>query len=376
MTPAIPGRFFIVAREVEIALLRGHTSLPGLSDATLVPLPPDYPIPEELLRTAQVLVLEVDPTDDYSLRRIAKVRSERPELPIIAALSDANVSLVRTLVRQGVTDVATLPFAPEELASQILDQFAKVAEQALPTELSPMFAVVRSTGGCGATTVITHLAAALAEKEPGSVCIVDLDLQGGDVASFVGEQPKVTVSALLEAGDRLDNDLLRSAIIETRFGFSVVAAPEVITPLDIVDVDQMLKMLRLLRSQYRYVLVDLPAAWTNWALSVALASSEVLLITDLSISSLRQAKRRLELFSSIGVTRERAKVVVNRIERRLFRTIGVGEVSEALNCPVTTSLTMEGATLRSAQDQGLLISSVVNKSKFASDIRSLADALY
>jgi pilus assembly protein CpaE len=240
MTPAIPGRFFIVAREAEIALLRGHASLPGLSDATLVPLPPDYPLSEDILRTAQVLVLEVDPSDDYSLRRIAKVRSERPELPIIAALSDANVSLVRMLVRQGVTDVATLPFAPEELASQILDQFAKVAEQALPTELSPMFAVVRSTGGCGATTVITHLAAALAEKEPGSVCVVDLDLQGGDVASFVGEQPKVTVSALLEAGDRLDNDLLRSAIIETRFGFSVVAAPEVITPLDIVDVDQML----------------------------------------------------------------------------------------------------------------------------------------
>jgi hypothetical protein len=36
---------------------------------------------------------------------------------------------------------------------------------------------------------------------------------------------------------------------------------------------------------------------------------------------------------------------------------------------------MEGATLRLAQDQGLLISGVANKSKFASDIRSLAGTL-
>jgi pilus assembly protein CpaE len=100
-----------------------------------------------------------------------------------------------------------------------------------------------------------------------------------------------------------------------------------------------------------------------------------MLITDFSISSLRQAKRRLELLKSVGVTGERVKVIVNRAERRLFRTIGIGEVGEALGCEVTTSLAAEGATLRSAQDQGLLISSVASKSKFASDIRSRADVL-
>lgn len=375
MTPTLPGRFFIVAGEQEIAPLRSHKLVPGLTDATLVPLPVDYPLADEVIRTAQVLVLEVDPADEFSLRRIGRVRSERPDLPIIAALRNANVSLVRTLVRQGVADVATLPFAPEELASQILDQFARSAALAEPAELTPMFSIVRSTGGSGATTVVTHLAAALAERDPGSVCVVDLDLQGGDVAAFVGETPNVTISALLEAGARLDSDLLHSATIETRYGFTVIAAPDAITPLDTVDVDQLLKILRLVRSQYRYVLVDLPAAWTNWALSVALASSEVMLITDFSISSLRQAKRRLGLLASIGVAGDRVKVLVNRVERKLFRAIGVDEVGDTLDCRVAASLTMEGATLRSAQDQGLLISGVVNKSKFASDIRSLADVL-
>lgn len=375
MSAALPGRFFIVAGQAEIAALGGQGTLPGLAAATLVPLAPDAPLDDGIVQGAQVLVLEVDPADDLSLRRIARVRAQRPDLPIIAALKDANVSLVRTLVRQGVTDVATLPFVPGELAAQILDQFAATVEHAPPAPLAPMVCVVRSTGGSGATTVITHLAEALAARGTGSVCVVDLDLQGGDVASFVGETPKVTISALLEAGDRLDNDLLGNAITQTRYGFSVIAAPDVITPLDTVDVDQLMRILRLVRSRYRHVLIDLPAAWTNWALSVALAASEVLVITDFSISSLRQAKRRLDLLASVGVADDRIKVLVNRVERRLFRTIGVGEVRDVLGREVAASLAMEGAPLRSAQDQGLLISSVVNKSKFASDLGSLADAL-
>lgn len=376
MTPTLSGRFFVVAREAEMAALQDGAAIPGFTAASFVALPADAPLPEQIVRSAQVLVLEVDAADPQSLRRVAQVRSDRPDLPIIAALNQADVSLVRALIRQGVADVASLPFAREELAAQIFDQLSKVAELTLPGDLSPMFSIVRSTGGCGATTVVTHLAAALAASDTSGrgVCVVDLELQNGDVAAFVGEVPQVTISALLEAGERLDIDLLRSTITETRFGFSVMAAPDVITPLDTMDVDQLLRILRLLRRQFAYVLIDLPAAWTNWALSVALASSRVLLISDLSISSLRQAKRRLELLSSVGIGRDSVSVVVNRVERRLFKTIGVEEVGEALGCEVLASLALEN-DLRSAQDQGLLITSVTSRSRFAGDIRALAAKL-
>jgi pilus assembly protein CpaE len=374
MTPSPLGRFFIVAGESEIAGLREHSAFARFAESTFLPLSADAALPDEVARAAQVLVLEVDPSSDASLRRIARARNDRPDLPIIAALRQADVSLVRTLIRQGVTDVAALPFEPRELASQIFDQFASVATQAAPAQLAPMLSIVRGTGGCGATTVLTHLAEALA-ADGDEVCVVDLDLQGGDVAPFLGETPTVTISALLEAGDRLDGELLRSAITPTSYGFSMIAAPDAITPLDTVDVAQLQTILRLLRARFRYVLLDLPSAWTDWALSVALASTEVVLVTDLSISSLRQAKRRLQLLASIGVAGERMKVVVNRVERRLFRTIGVDEASDALGCEIAASLAMEGNDLRSAQDQGLLISAVAGRSRFANDVRSLAEAL-
>ena len=377
MAFSLPGDLYVVASEHEIERLRMARPVDGFNRATFVALSSAAPMPASVIAAAKILVLEVDPDNEASLRRIASIRKERADLPIIAALARADVSVVRMLIRQGVFDVATLPFHPEELASQVLDATARLAEQASEVELAPLFTVVRSIGGCGATSVVTHLAAALSQVSDASrgVCVADFDLQGGDVASFLGLEPKDTVAALVEASERLDNDLLKSVITPTRHGFSAIAAPAAITPLDSLDVDQALKILKLLRRQFDYVLLDLPADWTNWALSAAVASSRVLVVTDLSIASLRQAKRRLQLLDSIGVERSHVQVVVNRVERRLFKTIGVDEVKEALNCEVIASLATEGPALRSAQDQGLLITEVAGRSKFFNDIRELATSV-
>jgi pilus assembly protein CpaE len=347
------------------------------ADATLVSLAADAELSGDIAKQAKVLVLEVDPSSAESLRRIGKLRAAREDLPIIAALSKADVSLVRTLVRQGITDVAELPFAPDELASQILEASTRLAELAPKGALAPMISVIRSAGGSGATTVLTHLAAELAKVDQTGkgVCVIDLDLQSGDVAAFIGQDPKVTVLALLEAGDRLDTELLRSTITSTPYHFSIIAAPDAIAPLDTVDVEQLLRVLSFVRRQFGYVLVDLPADWTDWSLSTVVASTDVLLVTDLSIASLRQARRRLDLLRSVGLGKHQLKVIANRMERRLFKTIGVDEVTEALDCEVIATLSADPATLREAQDQGLLVTDVAHRNKFASEIRALAGLL-
>ncbi len=377
MTLTLPGGVFIVANAADIDRLRASTVVKGFGETAFVPLPPDAALPAEVVARARALVLEVDPSDRASLRRLSQLRTERGDLPIIAAIQDANVALVRTLVREGIADIAVLPFAAEELSSQILDATAKLAGRDVDHTLAPMVTVIRSAGGCGATTVVTHLAAALAGKsgKDRRVCVVDLDMQSGEVAPFVGKSPKVTIASVLEAGDRLDAEMLRGALTDSGHGFSIIAAPDMITPLESVNVDQLLKLLSLVRKSFDIVLVDLPADWTNWALSVAAESSELLLITDLSIASLRQAKRRLGLLSSVGVKKEKIGVVVNRVERHMFKTIGVDQVRDALKCDVLTTLAAEGVAMSAAQDEGLLISDVSRRSKFAADIHSLAQQL-
>jgi pilus assembly protein CpaE len=373
----LPGSLCIVANAKDLKDLQSSPALQGLGGASLLALASDAEVPNDLLASAKVLVLEVDPAVPASVRRIGKVRSDRSDLKIIAAINQADVALVRTLIRQGITDVAALPFDPEELASEILEALAPLQAASKDAGLGLVTTVIRSTGGCGSTTVLTHLAAALADQDTTGrgVCVLDLDLQSGAAAAYVGTTPKFSVAALLEASDRLDEDLVMSVATETPCGFSVIAAPEMITPLDVAKPEQFSAIVALLRKRFAHVLVDLPANWTNWSLAIAAEAGQILMVTDISIAGLRQAKRRIDLLASVGVDPDSIKIVANRMERRFFKTIGVDDIFQALRCDVIATLSDEGSAMRSAQDQGALLSDVAGKNGFSKGIKGLARML-
>ena len=371
------SRILVAASVPYVAILDhgGASALPGLR---VIELGKSAPLSAALLQDAALLVIEVDPADRASMQRIGTVREEHPHLLVVAAIENASVSLVRTLLREGISDVVSLPFEVNELLQVTLDAVAKrEADAGFDARLAPMIAVVRSIGGCGATSIGTNLAADLAQHDEsgrGSV-IADLDLQFGSVADYLGVKPHGFLSDLLEAEGRLDEELLRSVAVSAGDGVSVIAAPPSIMPLESVDTDQLLKVIRLLRQQYGSVVLDLPANWTNWTLSAALASDAIVLVVELSIASLRQAKRRLELFRSVGIEDNAIQVVVNRVEKRLFRTINLNDVSATLGHPVLGSVALDAPLVSTAQNQGQLVSQVQRKSRFAKDIAQLGESL-
>jgi pilus assembly protein CpaE len=373
----LPGSLCIVANARDLKELQSSPALQGLGGASMLALASDAEVPSDLLSSAKVLVIEVDPAVPASVRRVGRVRSERADLKIIAAINQADVALVRTLIRQGITDVAALPFDPEELASEILEALAPLQAEGKDAGLGQVTTVIRSTGGCGSTTVLTHLAAALAEtgRAERGVCLLDLDLQSGAAAAYVGASARSNVSTLLEASDRLDEDLVMSVATEAPAGFAVIAAPDMITPLDVAKPEQLTGIVSLLRKRFSHVLIDLPTNWTNWSLAIAADAGQNLLVTDTSIAGLRQAKRRIDLLASVGVDPASIKIVANRMERRLFKTIGVDDIYHALRCDVIATLSDEGSAMRSAQDQGVLLGDIAGKNSFTKGIRGLARLL-
>lgn len=370
----LPSDVYVVADSARLEQLGASAGGAAEAGLRLVALPDGEPVPADVIAAARVLVMAVDDANRASMARVAQVRAARAGLPLIVALQDAGLSLVRTLVRQGVSDVVSLPFDRDELISRILDVSAADASSG-SGDLAPMIALVGGTNGGGATTALTHLAAELAAAGERKCCVIDLDLQFGDVAAYLGESPALSVVDLLEAGDRLDAEFMRSAAKDTGHGFTILAAPSAITPLESVDIDQLLRLLEIARREYDLVLLDLPASWTNWTLSAALASTEILLLTDQSLVGLRRARRMMEMFGAVGVTRSRIRLVVNRVEKKLFQSISVADVGEALGCDVGATLAADGGAVQAAQDQGVLAGAVNRRSRFVGDIRKLAEQL-
>ena len=373
---AFPDGVYIAASPEALAALQsgGAGGSPALP-ATLVGLTLEDAIPEEMVRKAMIVVIEADPASRRSMQRIGELRAARPYMPLIVALRDSDMKLVRSLVRQGVNDVVALPFELDQLSDALLDAAAGAEDpNKVDVVPAPLYAVLGSTGGCGATTVATHLAAELASRE-GGCCLLDLDVQFGTAGSYLGVAGASSVADLLKAQARLDGDLLRSVSVAHASGLQVVSAPDAIMPLEDVDSDQLLRILGVARQNFGAVVIDLPSNFSSWSLSALTSSSVIVLVVELSIASLRQAKRRLDLLTDVGIGRRQVRVVVNRAEKRMFKPINLGDVETALGMSALASIASEPALLASAHDQGLLAQDIERKNRLSTDIAHLAELL-
>lgn len=342
----------------------------GTMPILLTTLPADAEIPSAALTSASILVLEVTPDNPASLERLSAVRALAPDLPVIAAVRDANLPLVRALLKQGVRDVVGLPLPHAELVEILREVSTELrADPTSEVALGQLVTIMKSIGGVGATTIATHLGSELAARNTGrGVCVFDLDLQFGDAASYLGLSNQLSIADLLDAGMRIDGDLLRSVATTTEGGLDVVAAPIDMMPIEAVNADQILRIIDLARQQYDYVVLDLPTNWTNWALSLVARSTAIFLIVELSVGSLRQAKRQLQLLNSQGISGSHVHVVANRVEKRLFRAIDLDSASQALGHRVELTIHNDHPLVRAAHDQGVLIQQIRAKSKIVSDI--------
>jgi pilus assembly protein CpaE len=355
-------------------------AIEGLSDSvTGIACEIEDALPLKDLSFASIVVIEVDPSSHNSLERVDQLRSELPSVPVIAGLADVDIATSRQLLRRGVSDIVALPIAVDELVTAISDTAEQIASEVSDdVELAPFIAVLNSIGGSGSTTIATHLASQMAEDmgDGARACVIDLDLQSGDVSSFLGCTPRQDLSELMEAGNRLDDELLRAVAIDSGTGVDVIAAPSEIVPIEALDFEQLMRIITMARKQYDVVIVDLPASFTNWSLSTVFAADQAIIVGTLTIPSLRHAKRQLDFLISMGIPRNQIQIVLNRVEKKLFKTIDSNDAAKALKHPILATVCNDYKLIRTAQDQGELADALQPRSKFSKDIANLAQVIW
>lgn len=341
------------------------------------PLDPGHPIPAEIMQSAHILVVEVRCDQDASLQRLACLRADHPQLALVAAIRSPTVALVKQLLHSGVDDVVALPLTTAELAQSLGQLRAKVAAARGAARRGQIISVIGSVGGVGSTMLATQAARLRASSRAGTAeqtCIFDLDVQFGCVAGYLGLTPKLSLADLLEAGSRVDSALLRASMTAMPDGLQVVSSPSEIVPVESIDPDQIYRLVDLASHEFETVFLDLPNVWTNWSLSLIARSDVVLLVVEMTIASLRHARRQLALLAAEGLADDRVIIVANRIQKRLFRTIDLKDAAQALGRPVNYRIADDGALVGAALDQGVSLRSLKPGSAVEKDIQSILAA--
>ena len=201
-------------------------------------------------------------------------------------------------------------------------------------------------------------------------CLIDLDVQFGDVAFQLGLRPKLSLADLLEAGTRLDGDLLRATTTEHRSGLKVIAAPADMMPLEGLSNEHLLQIVELATREFGTVFVDLPTNWTNWSLSLVARSDLVLLVTELTVAGLNRAQRQLNLLRIAGPGRARRPGRRQPLRKEPCRApSGRPTCAKRSGRDVAYTVANDFALMRAAIDRGVPIDEVKRKSALAQGSR-------
>jgi pilus assembly protein CpaE len=173
-----------------------------------------------------------------------------------------------------------------------------------------VFTVCGARGGLGATTLAVNLAVQVASLTGSPTALVDLDLQRGDVSAFLNLTPLQSVAAIASASGNVDEVFLHGILTRHPSGVFVLPAPQQIEEADLIGHDEVQVALRLLRTQFRYTVVDTSRTITAPTLAALEQAERALIVTDLSVPGVRATHRTFELLGRVGAPRERLELVV------------------------------------------------------------------
>jgi pilus assembly protein CpaE len=258
--------------------------------------------------------LGMEPREGISL--IRQLHDRFPRLTIVAGVAESSVATLRAALEAGAADVVTLPLSQLEL-QKILIKFrqTKAREASVRGIAGEILTVYGVRGGLGATTTAVNLATHVASLTSTSVALADLDLQRGDVATYLNLSHLESIASIASSPGEVDEIFLHGTLTRHASGISVLPAPLQMEEADAVGHDEVRLALGLLRSQFRYTVVDTPQTITGATLAAFESADHILLLTDLSIPSVRAARRFLDLLERMNVSTDRVDLAVTEIVR-------------------------------------------------------------
>lgn len=341
-----------------------------------------------------VLALESEEQSDVTLLGQIVTRAKAQNIGVVLVANDAGPATLHHLLRCGADEFVPYPLPEGELEAAI----SRIRNQANETQtiddaepptparsrrdrLGSLFAVQGVAGGVGATTLAVNLANELSipqnkKEQPPSVCLIDLSLQNGAVATYLDLPQREAVIELLSDTAVVDSDSFQAALASFE-GLSVLTAPGEIVPLDLVGPEDIQRILDIALGLFDFVVVDLPATLVHWSETVLNMADIYFAVMKTDMRSIQNTVRLRRLFRSEDMPLEKVQFVINFAPKftDLTNKSRVSTISELLETQIKLLLPDGGRAVTPACDRGQPLSQVAQKSPLRKEIAKLAQTL-
>lgn len=317
-------------------------------------------IKKAMIMLPDIILMDINMPGMDGIAATEIISGGMPQCPVIVVSVQGEQEYLRKAMAAGAKEYLVKPFEGDELLECIRHIFVReqkrrerFTQQAAPPEptLGKVVTIFSTKGGIGKTTIATNLGAALGFDEANKICILDLDLQFGDVALFLDIVPKVTIADLVRDIDNMDSSVLNKYLINYRDNIKVLAAPARPEQADEVTATHVVAIIKQLQYSYDYIIVDTAPLFNDITFSILEASNLIIVATSQDLPTLKNVKLCLEIFESLQYPPEKIKVVLNRANSIGGMTIQDSE--NLLQRKFLSFMPSDGKTVVTAVNQGV-----------------------
>ena len=244
--------------------------------------------------------------------------------------------------------------------------------EVLPHSQGKVIVIFGCRGGAGATSLAINTASALVRRGK-SVCVVDIDMQLGDVFIALDLKPETSIAALAREASTIDAAALKRRLARHDSGIYALTQIGHIDDVSPELVERIPALVSTLTDHFDYVIVDGVRDFGDYALSVLDMADEVAMILEQDVSSVRRAARAITLFRRLGYSDAKLKIILNRCSRRA--QVSTAEIARALRLDIAATVRNDFKRTRAASNDGALIADIAPQSGLNKDLEKLATVL-
>ena len=288
---------------------------------------------------------------------------------LIITSTDCSTNDIIRALRLGAKEFLPKPVLKEDL-SRILQALSRVSAEEIPTQ-SKIITVYSNKGGIGKTTIAINLALELAKVAKDKVALLDLNLQLGDVSTFLNLNPVFDVNYVLNKLVNNENTNLIKAFEKYKdTSLYILSDPNYIEQAESIKPQQIPALFEALRKEFSYIIVDMSSNIDENSLKILDCSDWIMFTTIVNIPAIRNAQRCLNLFHSRRYAKDKVKIVVNRYMDN--DEIKIDDIENTLAQKVYWKIPNNYFTIMEAINKGIAISEVNPSSNISNSFRDFA----
>ena len=293
-----------------------------------------------------IFLLDID--EHKNITAVPKFLKKYPEAMLFCMMEYWNADFADQCIQSGASGCIINPTDGEELIETI-----ELSKKRGSTKPANVIAFFSPKGRSAKTTLVTNLALSLAQQSGEAVGIIDADLQFGDVPIFFDAEPENTIVEAIRDVGVLSPLKLSPYFMPVIDGLYILSSPKSPELADLVERENLIKIVRMAGNLYRYVLIDLPSGVDPFVMGVCEFADTIILSGMMGNGfEVKHMKRSLELFQGWSDYGKNVNVIFSRVNP--CNEESQNKLAEELGNPVYAILPNEYLLISAANSGKLL----------------------